>query len=429
MTRGRLGLALRSILALVTTTAIAAVLLQRADLPPTPAERSVLASGAGATGPVLPVLRPVTRQRSAPTPQHGRASPPITLPSPTAPAPQVIEPAPALSLFPDVRGHIVFVGPDHNLRFITGQHAWKRLTGQGTSVAPALSPDGSGLAWVELLRNYSDILVARLAYGHDGAVRAYPATRLTQDERPPTAPPGYDPRYAWYALKPSWLPDGRHLVYLTDRPGFDPANPVKTDLAVWEQGITDTMTQAVQLSTPTLGTGGADSPVWRPHDPAVFLYVNYYSDLSLPAGEGVIEATMAMTMTQPTAAPIGLTPHGTIAYHPAWSPDGHLIAFAEHQSDGRTDLKVMPFHRPGTLNDYLMHAVMVERGHPYVAQPFWSPDGRYLGYLASTSANGGFELYIRSVTQDRKGLRFGAPIHIVQAETVSADYRPTWGEE
>jgi len=425
VTRGRLGLAIRSILALVVTAAIAAVLLQRADTSPTPAERSVLASGAGATGPVLPVLRPVPRHRTGPPPPHG--STPIPLPSPTAPPPQVIEPAPALSLFPDVRGHIVFVGPDHNLRFITGQHAWKRLTGQGTSVAPALSPDGSGLAWVELLRNYSDILVAPLAYGRDGAVRAYPATRLTQDERPPTAPPGYDPRYEWYAMKPSWLPDGRHLVYLSDRPGFDPANPVKTDLAVWEQGITDTMSQAVQLSTPALGTGGADSPVWRPRDPAVYLYVNYYSDLSLPKGEGVIEAAMALTMTQPTADPIGLTPHGAIEYHPAWSPDGHLIAFAEHRSVGRTDLKVMPFHRPGTLTDYLTHAITVERGHPYVTQPFWSPDGRHLGYLASTSVDGGFALYIRTVTSDKKRFQVGPPEHIPQAEVVSTDYRPTWG--
>lgn len=424
MTRGLLGLVVRSILALVVTAGIAAVLLQRADVPPPPALRSALNSGA--TGPVLPVLPLAPVRRSLSPPPLRAATTPIPSPSPSAAPAQLIRPAPALSLFPAVPGHIVFVGPDHNLRFITGQHAWKRLTGGGTSVAPALSPDGAELAWVEFLRNYSDILVARLAYGPDGSVRAYPATHLTRDEHPPTAPPGYDPRYSWYAMKPTWLPDSRHLLYLSDRPGFDPTNPVKTDFAVWEQGITDTMAQAIQLSTPVLGTGGADSPAWRPRDPAIFLYVNYYADLSLPNGEGVIEAAMAMTMTQPAAPPIGLTPHGVIEYHPAWSPDGHLIAFAEHQSGGRTDLKVMPFHRPGTLNDYLMHAVTVERGHPYIAQPFWSPDGRYLGYLASTNVNGGFALYVRMVTSDKKGLHVGPPEHLLQAETVSADYRPTW---
>jgi hypothetical protein len=84
----------------------------------------------------------------------------------------------------------------------------------------------------------------------------------------------------------------------------------------------------------------------------------------------------------------------------------------------------MPFRAPGWPLDYY-RAVTVAKGHPWIVQPFWSPDGHYLGYLSSTG--GDFALVIRRAYLDGRKPHFGPPISIPQAGAVSADYRPTWG--
>ncbi len=421
-----IGLVFRSLFALVFSAVIALLTLQHASVPP-PSALTAAIDPPGLDPVVIGVQPPQSRVQATPVPGK-------TVPATPTPRSQMIRAGAVIDLFPNVNGHIIYVGPDQNLWFITGQHKMRNITADGVDNAPALSPDGSQLAYVRFMGSYSDVMVSRLHYEADGAIRGDASVYLTQDSTPPPglqlvpSPPGYDPRYYWYAVKPSWLPDGQHLLYLSDRPGYDPNNEVKTDLSVWEQGVTDTITNAVKLTTPALGTGGADSPGWRPNDPAVFIYTDY---LSLPSGQGRIMTAMAVTGTAPQSAPITLTPYGVTEFQPVWSPDGHYIAFAENEAGGRTDLKVMAYHRPGVLGDYY-NAVTVQPGAPYVAQPFWSPDGRYLGYLANSGISGDFEMYVRPVIYPRrKGnpLAFGPPVHLFQAGTVSADYRPTWGAQ
>jgi len=420
-----IGLVFRSLLALVFSAVIALLTLQHASVPPPSALTAAIDP---------PVLDPVVIGVQAPQSQ-ARATPVPGKTVPATPTPPTLHPGAVIDLFPNVNGHIIYVGPDQNLWFITGQHKMRNITGDGVDNAPALSPDGSQLAYVRFMGSYSDVMTSRLHYEADGAIRADAAVYLTQDSTPPPglqsvpSPPGYDPRYYWYAVKPSWLPDGQHLLYLSDRPGYDPNNEVKTDLSVWEQGVTDTITNAVKLTTPTVGTGGGDSPGWRPNDPAVFIYTDYYQDFSRPNGQGRIMTAMAVTGTAPQADPIALTPDGVTEFQPVWSPDGHYIAFAENEAGGHTDLKVIAYHRPGYLGDY-SNAVTIQPGNPYVVQPFWSPDGHYLGYLASNGVSGDFEMYVRPVIYPkRRGdpLALGPPTRLFQAGTVSADYRPTWG--
>ncbi len=431
------SLLLRSCLALALGVVIAAGALTHATIPPTSAI-SAAVNGQGSVGPMLtsPVLPPPRRippaiPHASPAASVAPNATPSATPSPRAVA---IPPGEDIPSFPDVPGHIFYDDPHHNLHFITGHHAQKQFTGDGSSVAPALSPDGHRLAWVELERNYSDLYLTSLRFMPDGAVKALnDSTSLTQDQYPPPSlqavpsPPGYQPSYEWWAQKPAWLPDGQHLLYLSDRPGYDPNYPEAATMRVWEQGVTATITDAVSLTTPSPGTGGDDSAAWRPHDPAVFIYVNYYSDTgSLAAGEGIIEAAMAITGTAPQANPQALTPHGKTEELPAWSPDGHYIAFIEDENRTGSNLLVMPFHRPGSGLDYY-HAVTVAVGAPYVTQPFWSPDGKYLGYVVG--GNGTFSLVIRRAYLNGPGgaVHFGPPIALPQAGAVSAEYRPTWG--
>ena len=425
-----LSLLVRSVLALLASVAIAGLALTHAAVPPASALRAALSNGRD-SGPVLPSPPPEPVLPAWRWPTGRQAPTPTTRPQPGV----VIHPGFNVSDFPNVPGHIFFDGTDHNIRFVTGRHARRLFTGDGSSVAPALSPNGRSVAWVELQRNYSDIYVTTLAYRRDGTVVAMTTTQLTQDQSPPPAletspaPAGvYDPRYEWWATKPAWLPDGRHLLYLSDRPGFDPNNQENATMSVWEQGLGAPVTNAVRLTVATPGTGGHDSAAWRPHDPTTFLYVNYYQNsVTLPGGEGVIMAASVPTTTTPAPDTItakGLTPHGATEYQPAWSPDGHYIAFVEDKGHTRSNLLVMPFHAPGWPLDYY-RAVTVAKGHPWIVQPFWSPDGRYLGYLSSTG--GDFALVIRRAYLGGRGPHFGPPISIPQAGAASADYRPSWG--
>lgn len=428
-----LSLAIRSLLVLLLCVIVASVAITYASVPPRSAIQAAL-QDQGTNGVTLPTAAAQAPSATAvPTRQASQSATPT--PAPTAtPSPVAIPRGLDVSSFPDVSGHIFFTTPSHNLSFITGRAVHKQITNDGASVAPALSPDSSMLAWVLFKRNYSDINVTTLRLGRDGSVRPLTTTVLTQDQSPPPAlqlspaPPGYDPRYEWWANKPAWLPDGQHLIYVSDRPGFDPTNQVNVTTSVWEQGLTDPVTNAVRLSTPRSGVAWHDSPAWRPGDPSTFIYVNYSrTGAQNTIDQGIIEAVTALTGTQPLTAPIDLTPQGIVQYHPAWSPDGRYIAFVEDKgTNTRSDLMVMPFRAPGYLADY-NNVVTVAVGDAFAVQPFWSPDGRYLGYLSGGS--GDFNMVIRRVYHERNGrLSFGPPIALPQAGAVSADYRPTWGK-
>lgn len=432
------GLIVRSILALLVSTLGAALLLNHAAVPPVSAINAAINDQSSGPVFVLPawLSNLALAHRAAPqhtavgTPQAGAA--PIVTPAavPTQRA-VVINAGVQISDAFDVKGHIFFTTPNHNIAFITGQHARRLFTGTGDSVAPALSPDGRNLAWVYFKRNYSDIYVTALGMMHDGSVKAITSTLLTQNEDPPpnlqvtTHTPGYDPRYEWWGTKPSWMPDGQHVLYLSDRPGFDPTYQENAVISVYEQSISDTIFNATRLTIAAPGTGGNDSAEWRPGDPSTFIYVNYYSSLAAPEGQGVIEVNSAITGTAPSGNPTDLTPQGIVEYHPAWSPNGRYIAFAEDKGvNVRSDLRIMPFTPPGTLQDY-NRAITVEAGHPYITQPFWSPDGRYLGYLRSNGA-GAFDIVLRRVGY-YPAIHFGPPHVLDQAGIVSSEYRPSWG--
>src|SRR5439155_8528342 len=129
----------RSALALLVSVAIAGLALTHATVPPASALRAALSNGGG-TGPVITpplpgLLASPARPKGPQQSTHTRRPPPGV----------VMAPGVEISDFPNVRGHIFFDGTDHNIRFITGQHARRQFTGDGSSVAPALAPNGRSL--------------------------------------------------------------------------------------------------------------------------------------------------------------------------------------------------------------------------------------------------------------------------------------------
>ena len=399
------GFIARSIAVLLLTTVLCSVLLTRASAPPTSSLNSAL---------------------------NGTNNGPLYLGQGAV----NLQPGQTVAIYPAVTGHIFFTSVTHNLYFITGQHLRRQYTADGGSVAPAVSADGSHLLWVETHQDYSDILLSSLQYGQDGSVHPGPAQQLTQDQYPPTAlqrvpaPYGYDNRYWWFGTKPAWSSDGTRITYVSDRPGFDPADPEIVAGAIWEQALTDPITNALQLSSPLAGTGGHDSPVWQPNGSNI-VYANYVSSINQPNGQSTLEAVQAPTTNGNSAATassssstIDLTPLGLTDEFPSFSPNGKQIAFIEDIEHTRTVLRIMPFTPPGDPNDYGRGRVLL-KGTPFVTQPFWSPDGKYLGYLIGSGDS--FTMAIRAVNRVGNDLHLGPEISVPQAGIVGADYRPAWG--
>ena len=96
--------------------------------------------------------------------------------------------------------------------------------------------------------------------------------------------------------------------------------------------------------------------------------------------------------------------------HPAFSPDGTLLAFASDR-DRQWDLYLMEIST-GEIK-------RLTQSMEYEGHPSWSPDGRWLAYEAlSTQDAGGLDIYVRSMVSEEEPIRL-----TVEA---SADHSPAW---
>ncbi|QXV57864.1 DPP IV N-terminal domain-containing protein [Amycolatopsis sp. TNS106] len=169
-----------------------------------------------------------------------------------------------------------------------------RLTDDATAdTRPALSPDGSSVAFVSERMGSKDIFVI----GVDG-----------RGPRQVTSGPAADD-------SPSWSPDGGRLVF--SGTGEDPAG--------------DLYTVPVSGGAPTRLTAdpGADTqPAWAPTGSRIAFTTTRFD----PAGDVVVMADTGGALTRAVPEP------GDSA-EPAWSPDGARLAFTTRQPDPLGDVK------------------------------------------------------------------------------------------
>jgi serine/threonine-protein kinase len=191
----------------------------------------------------------------------------------------------------------------------------------GAYANPRLSPDGTRLAVTQLRDGNWDIWTYDLARGV--------STRVTFDETPDT--------------EQIWSPDGRELIYSTERKG--PANlfrkpadgsgegqPItKSDVPLWASSWSpDGRSVALTSSRPTLDVGTVP-----------------------PDGSGRIEWMLATSSAESDAV---------------YSPDGRWIAYASSES-GPSEVYVRPVEPGGSRSQ------VSDGGGGY---PRWSHDGREL---------------------------------------------------
>jgi Tol biopolymer transport system component len=274
----------------------------------------------------------------------------------------------------------------------------RRLTRDLEVADPAVSKDGTQLAFIRRGRSFSDLWIA----DSDG-----------QNARPLTSE-----RNAW-TFRPAWSPDGPALALVSDR--FPKRGDVREPPTIWLYQLD--AGRFVRLAQASSLAGGDSDPTWSPAGDALL----YTSFLYEPREGGAPVLSARLTYCQPgRRCDLFASPPGERFLQPAWSPDGKWVAFVRGTPDG-ADLYVMPaparqdiLERPPFPTE---RAVRLITG--MVAQPAWSPDGAYLAYLAQAPA-GGFDLMVAPVLQD-PGIRAGTPVALTSRAGLRAESRLAWG--
>lgn len=149
---------------------------------------------------------------------------------------------------------------------------------------------------------------------------------------------------------PSFSPDGRSIVYISDGSGLEQLFVRSLD--------------GRQIRQLTTDDADHEDPAWSPDGKTIaFVYLKEgHARIALmPAAGG------AMTL---------LTPPGKRVIHPSWSPDGKRLAYCEDD-----DLKP-PKKNPAAIKtiDLASRTVRTLISGGVNTSPVWSPDGRSLAF-------------------------------------------------
>jgi Tol biopolymer transport system component/imidazolonepropionase-like amidohydrolase len=212
--------------------------------------------------------------------------------------------------------------------WLIGQSAGRdvRLTlHEGTSMAAALSPDGTKLA--------IDFLGALWTLGIDGG----PARRILDD--------GYDARL------PAWSPDGQRLAFQ----GY-----LRDTWHIWILNADGTGLQEV-----TSGPFDDREPHWSPDG----------TRLAFSSDRAGNYDVWILTLSSGDVR--RLTTHDANDSMPAWSPDGHEIAFVSDRAERGIYAR--------SVDAGTERLVAASRGVPW--SPAWAPDGKTVAYVSVEGAS------------------------------------------
>jgi Tol biopolymer transport system component len=280
-----------------------------------------------------------------------------------------------------------------------------RLTYSHDAAMPEMSPDGRTLAFVRFtngLHRYdkyaSDIWLMDLATRRQHA--------LTQDE-------SSVPANNLWAAYPSWSPDGRALLFASDRSKltYAPSDARETNLAVWSMQADGTHLTQLTFPDPLQSAGGDGDPAWRPHSQQ-FLYVHWaYPNQSAtnPGSQLVLENVATHSAYGLTAMSGGANSF----LQPAWSPDGRHLAYLQRGAQDSLVLADLASQHGRTV---VRSTRVLVTGK--LAQPSFTPDGHWISFLRAEGDT--FSTYAVNVSSGTLRSIGGVD------SQVDARWRPVW---
>lgn len=237
-------------------------------------------------------------------------------------------------------------------------------------LTPRLHPDGDRVAFIAL----NDLWIMRIGC---------PPRRLTDD--------------SFYQADPAWSPDGRYLVYSSDKPGTQ-------DLFIYDLEE-DTHRQLTSFDDAVVASA------WSPDGSKIAVQNQDRDTLTIEVdiGEEEVETGETQTVVEDLFLP----------GRPTWSADGTTLALAAlDQISNRfregtskiltVDLETgeQSYHPPGEE-----FASLSTRGND---GPVWSPDGNWMAFVVGST------LRVMAVTED------GEPDGPARQITDEATDAPTW---
>jgi LCP family protein required for cell wall assembly len=380
---------------------------------------------------IRPLIRQVFAPISAPSPRAraihrrtptGRGGRPAASSSPTAtpvatqtPAPTATPPA--LAALP---GRLI-LEKNGNVFEVTRNRSLVQITQCNADAMPSLSPDGKTLAYIRFTTNYADDIWLShpgkndCPWNADGAHSWH--LQLTQNA-------STDVHSNLWAAWPQWSADGKTILFASDRQklGMCPESETRpVDLAIWQMpangGAPTQLTSPPEPSpacTPTPGVGGAGGdtdPQWRPHS-SQFLYVRWsYS----PSGNAPVSQLLLQDYTTRAAWP--LTDGKTRVLQAAFDRSGNRIVYVQGSSgsSGQSQLMVARVVQRRSGPTVAAQRTLVQG---QIAQPAFTPDGRWVSYLQVDGD--GFSLFLVPAMG-------GTPMKIDEAGSdIDSLSRPVW---
>jgi|GEM_PF-2650032 len=213
-------------------------------------------------------------------------------------------------------------GKDILLIDYAGHHVQPLIADGALNLAPALSPNGTILAYTSYRDGMPNLYLRNLVTGEE--------SRLTYGQG--LAVPG------------AWGPNGRYLALSHSVDG-------NSDIFLYD-------VQQQQLRRLTTHSGMDIAPSFAPDSSRLV----FTSDRS-----GTLQLYLTAVDGRP---PVQLTQHGLSNTSPAWSPHGETIAFIGQSEDATQDLYVIQANGTGLRR--------LTWGQQFQDTPTWAPDGRFV---------------------------------------------------
>jgi LCP family protein required for cell wall assembly len=361
---------------------------------------------------VAPPTTPPAKQKSGPPPPPAKSGVTATArPAATA------APTPAAPTLAALPGRLI-LEKNGNVFQLSRDRSLTQVTRCNAEAMPELSPNGKTLAYIRFSTNYStDIWLSHPGHNDcpwnaDGAHSWH--LQLTQDA-------SNDVHNNLWAAWPQWSPDGKSLLFASDRQklGLGPeAETRPVDLAIWEMPASGGRPTQVSFPPESVsfqpgvgGAGGDTDPQWRPgRSQILFVRWAYSAASTSPVSQLDLEDLTTHTVTP-------LTDGKERVLQPAFDRSGNSIVYIQGSSGSAGPSRLVVAHLArGASADSLTAQTLVAQGQ--IAQPAFSPDGRWISYLQADGD--GFSLYMVPATG-------GTPTRIGEAGVdIDSLSRPTW---